>query len=88
MVIFYIYADWIRNVVSAVKLRRLGAILPKRRQDVADSERRRAGERQQEVAERKPNPVYPTKAFSLDLNAFFFILNSLDSKRSERGKKI
>lgn len=56
---FFIYTDWIRNVESAEKLRKLGAIFPKRRQEVADSERRRAGERQHEVAERKPNPVYP-----------------------------
>lgn len=40
-------------------MRRLGAIIPKRRQEVAGSERRRAGESKQDVCERKPNPVYP-----------------------------
>ena len=74
MVIFFIYTDWIRNVVSAVKLRRLGAILPKRRQDVADSERRRAGERQQEVAERKPNPVYPILNHPIYVGWLFFFI--------------
>ena len=56
----FVFAYWIRTVVSAVKLRKPGAILPKRRQEVADSERRRAAESKQDVCERKPNPVYPT----------------------------
>ena len=70
---FFLFIFWIRNVVSAENLRKPGASFPKRRQDAVGSERRRAGERQQEVAERKPNPVYP-RNLTFHKIALIFIL--------------